>query len=45
MTGKGAPAFAESVHFNTFLSIEPLLEDIDQAWGALAVSAGLSSGL
>lgn len=34
VTGKGAPAFAESVHFNTFLSIEPLLEDIDPGLGS-----------
>ena len=34
VTGKGAPAFAESIHFNTFLSIEPLLEDIDPGLGS-----------
>ncbi|WP_417093006.1 DUF5131 family protein [Intestinimonas timonensis] len=34
VTGKGAPAFAEAVRFNTFLSIEPLLEDIDPDLGS-----------
>jgi protein gp37 len=34
VTGKGAPAFAEGVGYNTFLSIEPLLEDIDPDVGS-----------
>lgn len=34
VTRKGAPAFAEGVGYNTFLSIEPLLEDIDPDVGS-----------
>lgn len=34
VTGKGASIFAEGIRYNTFLSIEPLLEDIDPGLGS-----------
>lgn len=34
VTGKGAPLFATSVDFNTFLSIEPLMENLEAGLGS-----------
>lgn len=34
VTGRGAPLFATSVDFNTFLSIEPLMENLEAGLGS-----------
>lgn len=34
VTSKGAPFFGDSIHYNTFLSIEPLMEDLEAGIGS-----------